>query len=108
MIDYELFRKVDMRVGTVVAVRPNEKARVPSYVLTVDLGDLGTRLSSAQVVDLYDAKDLVGRQVVCVVNFPPKRIAGVKSEVLILGIDGDGGVVLLAPERQVGNGVRVY
>lgn len=108
MIDYELFRKVDMRVGTVVSARPNEKARVPSYVLTVDLGDLGTRLSSAQIIDLYRAEDLVGRQVVCVVNFPPKRIAGIKSEVLVLGIDGDGGVVLLAPERSVGNGVRVY
>ncbi len=108
MIDYGLFRKVDMRVGTVVSVKLNEKARVPSFVLTVDLGDLGTRLSSAQIVDLYEAEQLVGRQVVCVVNFPPKRIAGVKSEVLILGVDGDGGVVLLAPERSVGNGVRVY
>ena len=108
MIDYELFRKVDMRVGTVVSAELNEKARVPSYVLKVDLGELGMRLSSAQIVDLYEDDQLVGRQVVCVVNFPPKRIAGVKSEVLVLGVDGDGGVVLLAPERPVGNGVRVY
>ncbi|MBN1574652.1 MAG: tRNA-binding protein [Deltaproteobacteria bacterium] len=108
MIDYELFRKVDMRVGTVVSVKLNEKARVPSYVLTIDLGGLGTRLSSAQIVDLHKAEELVGRQVVCVANLPPKRIAGIKSEVLILGVDGDSGVVLLAPERSVGNGVRVY
>lgn len=108
MIDYELFRKVDMRVGTIVSAVANEKARAPSYKLTVDLGGLGTRQSSAQIADLYNANELVGRQVVCVVNFPPKRIAGFKSEVLILGIDGKGGVVLLEPEREVKNGVRVY
>jgi tRNA-binding protein len=92
VIDYELFRKVDMRVGTVLTAVSNKKARVPSYKLTIDLGKLGVRQSSAQIVDIYTAEELVGRQVVCVVNFPPKRIAGFKSEVLIMGIDGDGNV----------------
>ena len=114
MIDYDLFRKVDMRVGTVLTAEPNRKANVPSYKLTIDFGKLGIMQSSAQIVEHYATDELIGRQVVCVVNFPPKRIAGFKSEVLIMGVDGNSnnsngeGVVLLAPERGVANGVRVY
>jgi tRNA-binding protein len=108
MIDYEEFISVDMRVGTIVSARLNEQARKPAYTLEIDLGDLGTRTSSAQITKLYSVQELVGKQVVCVVNFPPKQVAGVKSEVLVLGVDSFSGVVLLAPERRVANGQRIY
>jgi tRNA-binding protein len=108
MIDYEEFISVDIRVGTIKSARLNETARKPAYVLEIDFGDLGTRTSSAQITKLYSAQDLVGRQVICVVNFPPKVVAGVKSEVLLLGVDSYSGVVLLSLDRQVANGQRVY
>ncbi len=108
MIDYEEFISVDMRVGTIKSARKNELARKPSYILEIDFGDLGTRTSSAQITRLYSARDLVGRQVICVVNFPPKIVAGIKSEVLVLGVDSYSGVVLLSLDRQVANGQRVY
>ncbi|MBV8490797.1 MAG: tRNA-binding protein [Candidatus Eremiobacteraeota bacterium] len=99
-----------MRVGTVVAVEPFPEARKPAYKIQVDFGEpVGRKWSSAQVTVLYEPADLVGKQVVAVVNFPPKRIAGFPSEMLILGVpDDDGHVVLLRPERTVTNGVRVY
>ncbi|MCB9831930.1 MAG: tRNA-binding protein [Planctomycetes bacterium] len=97
-----------MRVGTVIAATPNPKARVPALVLEIDFGpELGRRLSSARITDLYRAEELVGRQVVAVMNFAPIRIAGVKSEVLVLGATPAGGVVLLAPERPVPDGSRI-
>ncbi len=108
MIDYEEFISVDMRVGTIRSARKNELARKPSYILEIDFGDLGTRTSSVQITRLYSAQDLVGRQVICVVNFPPKMVAGVRSEVLLLGVDSYSGVVLLSLDRQVANGQRVY
>jgi tRNA-binding protein len=108
MIDYEEFISVDMRVGTIKSARANELARKPAYILEIDLGDLGTRMSSAQITKLYSAADLVGRQVICVVNFPPKQVAGVRSEVLVLGVDSYSGIVLLSVDRQVANGQRVY
>ena len=108
MIRYDDFEKVDMRIGTILKAEPNPRARKPAYSLTIDFGPLGKRTSSAQITDLYAPEDLVGRQVVAVVNFPSKVIAGISSEVLILGVDGDGGVALLGPERQVTNGKRVY
>jgi len=108
MIDYEEFISVDMRVGTIKSARTNEQARKPAYVLEIDFGDLGTRMSSAQITKLYSPQELVGRQVICVVNFPPKQVAGVRSEVLILGVDSYSGVVLLSVDRPVANGQRVY
>ena len=108
MIDYEEFISVDMRVGTIMSARLNELARKPAYILEIDLGDLGTRMSSAQITKLYSAAELVGRQVICVVNFPPKQVAGVRSEVLVLGVDSYSGIVLLSVDRQVANGQRVY
>ncbi len=108
MIDYEEFISVDMRVGTIKSARLNELARKPAYILEIDLGDLGTRMSSAQITKLYSTADLVGRQVICVVNFPPKQVAGVRSEVLVLGVDSYSGIVLLSVDRQVANGQRVY
>jgi tRNA-binding protein len=108
MIDYEEFTSIDMRVGTIKSARLNEAARKPAYILEIDFGDLGTRMSSAQVTKLYSPQSLVGRQVICVVNFPPKQVAGIKSEVLLLGVDSYSGVVLLSVDQQVANGQRVY
>ena len=87
---------------------PNPQARVPAYVLRIDFGPLGMRTSSAQITRHYTPQDLVGRQVVAVMNFPPKRVAGVKSEVLVLGtVSEDEGVVLLHPSFPVANGTPV-
>ena len=107
-IAFDDFMKVDMRVGRILAAEPLPKARVPAYKLTVDFGELGVKKSSARVTDLYAAEDLPGRLVVAVVNFEPKRIAGFLSEVLVLGLAGEGGVVLLTPEREVALGQRVF
>ena len=104
------FAAVDMRAGTIVAVDAFPEARKPAYKLTVDFGaEIGLRRSSAQITELYPVNDLVGVQVIGVVNVPKKRIAGFESEVLVLGVpDERGNVVLLRPERAVSNGVRVY
>ena len=109
MIGIEEFNQVEVRVGTVIAAVINKKSRNPAYVLTVDFGEeIGTRKSSAQITDLYTPEELVGRQVICCVNLTPMHIGSVKSEVRILGADSEGGVVLLAPERPVRNGERIY
>lgn len=105
----ETFFQVDIRVGRIVAVALNLKARKPSYRLELDFGPLGRRTSSAQLTALYTPDDLVGRQVLAVVNFPPRRVAGVESHVLVLGVsDPDGGVILLATEREAPLGARVH
>lgn len=107
MIDYAAFEQVDIRAGTIVHAEPNAKARIPAYVLRIDFGPLGVRTSSAQLTEHYAPADLVGKQVVAVVNFAPKRVAGVVSEVLVLACVGAGGTVLLAPDAPVANGSRV-
>lgn len=109
MIEFEDFERVEMATGTIVEARVNEKARQPSYVLRIDFGaDYGERTSSAQLTENYAAEDLVGRQIVAVMNFPAKRVAGVKSEVLVLGAVSDRhGVVLLEPTFAVENGARI-
>ena len=107
-ISFDDFLKVEIRTGTVLEARLNEKARNPAYVLTLDFGPCGIKTSSAQLTKHYQPEDLVGIQVVAVLNFPAKRIAGVKSEVLILGAMSDADdVVLLTPTQTVENGVRV-
>jgi len=107
-IEFEDFLKVDIRTGTVVEAALNPKARVPAYVLKVDFGELGVKTSSAQITENYQPDALVGKQVVAVVNFPAKRVAGVKSEVLILGAISDASaVVLLEPTFAVENGSRI-
>jgi tRNA-binding protein len=110
MISYEDFEKVDMRVGKILDVEDFPEARKPAYKLTVDFGqEIGIKKSSAQLTALYKKEDLIGRQVVGVVNFPPKRIAGFMSEVLILGVKDDKGrVILLRPEREAVLGEKVF
>ena len=104
----EVFFSCDLRVGTVRSCDLNPKARQPSYVMTIDFGlDIGTRVSSAQITELYEPDELVGRQVIAVVNFPPKNVAGVESQCLVLGLETDRGVVLLCADRPVPNGTRV-
>jgi tRNA-binding protein len=106
-IDLETFASVEMRVGTVVSARLNERARVPAYVLEVDFGPMGVRTSSAQLTQHYAPEDLIGRRVVAVVNLPARRIAGVKSEVLVLGSTGNEGTLLLTPSAEASNGARI-
>ena len=110
MIEFDDFLRVDMRVGRILAADPFPEARKPSYRLRIDFGpELGERVSSAQLTVTYpDPSALVGRQVVAVVNFPPRRIAGFKSEVLVLGAMGDDGAVhLLAPDPACDEGLRI-
>jgi len=107
-ISWSDFERVDMRVGTVVRAEPFPEARKPAYKLWIDLGPLGERRSSAQVTDRYRVEELVGRQVVCVVNFPPKRIGPFVSEVLVLGAYAENGaVILLAPDQAAPGGSRI-
>ena len=103
------FQSLDIRAGTIVSAEFFAEARKPAYKLRIDSGELGVLQSSAQITELYAAEELPGRQVLAVVNFDPKRIAGFKSECLVLGVnDAAGHVVLLAAERQVPSGSRVY
>ena len=108
-ITYDIFDKVDIRVGTVLSVKKNEKARKPSLVIEVDFGkEIGVKKSSAQITHYYNEDNLVGKQVIGVCNFPKKNIAGIVSEVLILGaIEKDGKVVLVHPSQQVENGLEI-
>ena len=108
-ITYDVFDKVDIRVGTVVSVKKNEKARKPSLVIEVDFGkEIGIKQSSAQITHFYNAENLVGKQVIGICNFPTKNIAGVTSEVLVLGaIEKDGKVVLVHPSQKTENGIDI-
>ena len=108
-ITYDIFDKVDIRLGTVISVKKNEKARKPSLVIEVDFGnEIGIKQSSAQITHYYNEDNLKGKQVVGVCNFPEKNIAGVKSQFLVLGaIEEDGKVVLLHPSKITKNGLKV-
>ena len=109
-ITYEEFRNVDIRIGTVLAVNNNEKARQPALVLEVDFGEeIGIKTSSAKITHYYNSDNLIGKQIIAVCNFPTKNIAGIVSEVLILAaVETDGKVVLLHPSEKVENGLEVY
>ncbi|MDE3250141.1 MAG: tRNA-binding protein [Bacteroidota bacterium] len=107
-IQWSDFEKIDIRTGTITEVRDFPKARKPAWQLKIDFGPLGFKSSSAQITDLYAGADLVGRQVIAVVNFAPKRIADFVSECLVLGIyDELNRVVLLEPQRPVANGLKI-
>ena len=107
-LTWEDFSKVEMRIGTVLSAEVFEEARNPAYKLLIDFGELGTKKSSAQITQLYQAEALIGKQVVAVVNFPPKQIANMMSECLVLGAIGkDKEVILLQPEREVENGLKI-
>mgnify|MGYP001279232707 CR=1 FL=1 len=108
-ITWDDFERVELRVGTIVAAEPFPEARRPAYRLQVDFGtEVGVRKSSAQITDLYDCDALVGKQVVGVVNFPPKQIGPMRSECLITGFyRDDGAVVLAVPDQPVANGAKL-
>lgn len=108
-IAWDDFARVDIRVGTVVRAEPYPEARVAAIKLWVDFGELGEKRSSAQITRHYDPAELIGRQVLAVVNFPPRQIGKVRSEVLVLGLpDAAGEVVLIGPDRPVPDGGRLY
>jgi tRNA-binding protein len=110
LIAFDEFLAVDIRVGTIILAEPFPKARKPSFILTIDFGaEIGTKKSSAQITRHYTLETLIGRQVAAVVNFPPRQIGPMMSEVLTLGFpDADGEVVLVSPERPVPNGGRLF
>ncbi len=108
MIDIEDFLKVDIRVGTILEASINKKAIKPAYKLKIDFGEeIGIKISSAQITKLYKIDELIGKQVIAVVNFPPRQVANVKSEVLVLGSNSDQGIVLLTLTEKVKNGDRI-
>ena len=108
MAVFDDFLKLDIRVGTIVSAAPFEKARKPAYRLEVDFGgELGVKRSSAQITERYSPEELLGKQVLAVVNFPPRQIANFFSEVLVLGSYSEGGVVLITPDRPVQNGDKL-
>ncbi|MGB1289002.1 MAG: tRNA-binding protein [Aggregatilineales bacterium] len=107
-ISFDDFMKVEIHTGTIISAVINEKARNPAYIMEIDFGEMGIKTSSAQLTVNYQPEDLIGKQIVAVTNFPVKRIAGVKSEVLVLGaVSDDDSVVLLEPSFKTGNGVRI-
>ena len=108
-ITYDIFDKVDIRLGTVISVKKNEKARKPSLVVEVDFGkEIGIKKSSAQITHYYNEENLLGKQVIGVCNFPEKNIAGIKSQALILGsIDKEGKVTLVHPSQKAENGLPI-
>ncbi|WP_313622162.1 tRNA-binding protein [Achromobacter sp.] len=108
-ISFDDFMNVDIRVGTILAAEAFPEARKPAYKLTIDFGaGVGTKKSSAQITDRYALEDLPGRRVMAVVNFPPRQIGPMRSEVLVLGFaDADGAIVLAAPDDAVPNGARL-
>lgn len=108
MITFEDFMKIDIRVGTIIEVKVFDKAKKPAYQLKVDLGaEIGIKKTSAQITKVYKPSDLIGKQVLAVVNFPPKQVADFMSEILLLGIYSKQGVVLIKPDEQVENGDKI-
>ena len=110
MINYSDFEKVDIRVGTVINAKLNQKSNKPSLLLIIDFGEtIGQKKTSAQITDHYTSKELIGKQVAAVINFPPKQIGKMISEVLVLGFpDSDNNPVLITPTIKVANGVKLF
>ena len=108
ILTWDDFEKIDMRTGTIIAVADFPKGRKLAYQLTIDFGELGIKKSSAQIVSLYAKEDLIGKQIVAIINFPPKQIADFMSECLVLGVYTEKNeVVLLQPQRTVQNGLKI-
>ena len=108
MISWQDFEKVELRVGTIIEADDFPKARKPAYKLKIDFGEFGIKQSSAQITELYTKQELLNKQIIAVVNFPPKQIADFMSECLVTGVvDGNNPVVLLQAERLVKNGLRI-
>ena len=108
MAIFEDFMKLDIRVGTIIEAKAFEKAKRPAYQLKVDFGnEIGIKKSSAQITEVYKCKELIGKQVLAVINFPPRQIADFLSEVLVLGTYSKQGVVLIKPDKQVENGDKL-
>ena len=103
----EDFNKLDIRVGTIIEAKVFEKAKRPAYQLKVDFGEIGVKNSSAQITEKYTIDELIGKQVLAVVNFPPRQIANFFSEVLVLGTYSEGGVVLITPDKEAANGDKL-
>ncbi len=110
LIEWKDFEKVELRIGTVLSAKINESARKKAYTLQIDFGsEIGTKKTSAQITDYYKEEDLVGKQIIAVVNFPPKQIGKVMSEVLVTGFPSeDGKVVLCSPDFKVPNGSKLF
>ncbi|WP_314242518.1 tRNA-binding protein [Empedobacter tilapiae] len=107
-ISWQDFEKVDMRIGTIISANDFPKARNPAYQLEIDFGPLGMKKSSAQITSLYTKEELIGKQIMAVVNFPKKQIATFMSECLVMGVYGNNNdVILLNPERKVENGSKI-
>lgn len=107
-LTWQDFAKIEMRVGTILSAEVFKEVRKPAYKLLVDFGPLGKRKSSAQITKIYQPEELIGQQVIAVINFPPKQIANMMSECLVLGsVAEDNEVVLLQPERKVENGLKI-
>ena len=108
MITFDDFLKVDIRVGTILEAKVFEKAKKPAYQLLIDFGEeIGKKKSSAQITEVYSPEDLTGKQILAVVNFPPRQIADFMSEVLVLGTYSKGGVVLITPDKRIENGDKL-
>lgn len=108
MISWADFEKIDIRTGTIIEAKDFPGARKPAYQLSIDFGALGIKKSSAQITKHYSSKDLIGKQIVAIVNFPPKQIANFFSECLVLGVyDESNDVVLLQPDRKLSNGLKI-
>jgi len=107
-INWSDFTKVEMRIGTIISAEIFKEVNTPAYKLHIDFGEFGIKKTSAQITKLYVSEDLIGKQIVAVINFPPKQIANMMSECLLLGAVSDNNdVVILNPERKVKNGLRV-
>ncbi|HEY8366093.1 MAG TPA: tRNA-binding protein [Bacteroidia bacterium] len=107
LIEWADFAKIDMRVGTILEAEIFKEAKKPAYKVLIDFGDLGIKKSSAQITKLYKPEDLIGKQVIAVVNFPEKQIANIKSQCLILGVVNADEVTLLTPSLPVKNGLKI-